>query len=305
MYYYNARFYDPKVARFLTMDPMREYMGPYAYVQWNPIGSTDPSGMLTVPDAGGAAGINYVDRDSRQQISGGYSASLKENIALGLVDELSPIDQARLLNTADLALEMELANVLSRNATTLQAINFLYSFKESFPAAYAGFNTQAMQEDGLREPMIDPCTLVVGGAGGVASRGVAVAAKAVGAAAAKSGAKASTQGAIGFARGLGQSALGNDAQVQHAASHLIKAGILPSWNSASGKQAAHALYTGILENPMATFSHSLGGVPVRGFIGEASGTAVAAFVYAGGPMQGQLASSWVPSLAQLISYGVR
>jgi RHS repeat-associated protein len=59
MYYYGARFYDPMIARFANIDPAREYLSPYAYVRWTPTRLIDPSGMLTVPDLGGAAGINY------------------------------------------------------------------------------------------------------------------------------------------------------------------------------------------------------------------------------------------------------
>jgi RHS repeat-associated protein len=58
LYYYNARFYDPMIARFMTHDPAREYMNPYAYVAWNPVKFTDPTGKFI--DVGGAAGLNTV-----------------------------------------------------------------------------------------------------------------------------------------------------------------------------------------------------------------------------------------------------
>jgi len=45
-YDYGARMYDPRLARFLTHDPVREYMNPYAYVRWNPVRFTDPTGMF-------------------------------------------------------------------------------------------------------------------------------------------------------------------------------------------------------------------------------------------------------------------
>lgn len=59
IYYYGARFYDPLIARFVSIDPAREYMNMYAYVRWAPIRWIDPSGMIVVPDLGGAAGLNY------------------------------------------------------------------------------------------------------------------------------------------------------------------------------------------------------------------------------------------------------
>ncbi len=43
-YYYGARFYDPRIASFLTQDPVREYINQYAYVGWNPMRYTDPTG---------------------------------------------------------------------------------------------------------------------------------------------------------------------------------------------------------------------------------------------------------------------
>lgn len=59
-YYYNARYYDPGIARFVTMDAARESPSPYSYVKWKPTGSIDPSGLLTVPETGGVSGINYI-----------------------------------------------------------------------------------------------------------------------------------------------------------------------------------------------------------------------------------------------------
>jgi len=57
MYYYNARFYEPKVARFMTMDPVRQYPCPYAYVAWNPLAFNDPTGMV-IGFSGVGAGLS-------------------------------------------------------------------------------------------------------------------------------------------------------------------------------------------------------------------------------------------------------
>lgn len=53
-YDYGARVYDPRLARFLTIDPAREYVNPYAYVRWNPLRFIDPTGMVF-----GSANINF------------------------------------------------------------------------------------------------------------------------------------------------------------------------------------------------------------------------------------------------------
>jgi RHS repeat-associated protein len=47
LYYYKARFYDPKLGRFLQPDPIGygDGMNMYAYVGGDPVNGTDPSGL--------------------------------------------------------------------------------------------------------------------------------------------------------------------------------------------------------------------------------------------------------------------
>src|SRR5690554_7229615 len=46
MYYYGARYYDPRISIFVSVDPLAEQtMTPYQYVHNNPIMFTDPSRM--------------------------------------------------------------------------------------------------------------------------------------------------------------------------------------------------------------------------------------------------------------------
>ena len=45
--YFNARYYDPVLRRFLSEDPARKGTGWYTYCSNNPINRTDPTGMMT------------------------------------------------------------------------------------------------------------------------------------------------------------------------------------------------------------------------------------------------------------------
>ena len=46
MYYYGARYYDPRISIFVSVDPLAEQtMEPYLYTGNNPIMFTDPTGM--------------------------------------------------------------------------------------------------------------------------------------------------------------------------------------------------------------------------------------------------------------------
>jgi RHS repeat-associated protein len=48
--YYRARYYDPKIGRFLSEDPLGYWDGPnlYLYVRNNPINRTDPFGLAAI-----------------------------------------------------------------------------------------------------------------------------------------------------------------------------------------------------------------------------------------------------------------
>jgi RHS repeat-associated protein len=46
-YYYGARYYDPAISIFLSVDPLAEkyyHINPYTYVANNPINAIDPDG---------------------------------------------------------------------------------------------------------------------------------------------------------------------------------------------------------------------------------------------------------------------
>src|SRR5690554_4497825 len=57
MYYYGARYYDPRISIFVSVDPMAERtMTPYQYVNNNPIRYVDPTGM---------SGEDWIDIDQK------------------------------------------------------------------------------------------------------------------------------------------------------------------------------------------------------------------------------------------------
>lgn len=108
---------------------------------------------------------------------------------------------------------------------------------------------------------------------------------------------------VGFAPGEGESALTAD-RLQHGSRHLTDEGLLPQWKGKTSPQLVRDTLSPILENPIATFNHELGGTPVRGFIGEVGGSPVAVMVFRQGPNVGKLATSVVPSENQMLKWFV-
>ena len=47
MYYFNARWYDSEIGRFITQDPARDGIDWYAYCNNNPLRFLDPTGLYT------------------------------------------------------------------------------------------------------------------------------------------------------------------------------------------------------------------------------------------------------------------
>jgi RHS repeat-associated protein len=53
LYYFGARYYDPYIGRFISRDPVKDYLNPYSYCGNEPINQIDPNGMemSTAPSA--------------------------------------------------------------------------------------------------------------------------------------------------------------------------------------------------------------------------------------------------------------
>jgi len=61
LYYFNARWYDPETGRFITEDPIKDGLLWFAYVNNNPMGFVDPTGLRAKDKS------NSKHRNSRRQ----------------------------------------------------------------------------------------------------------------------------------------------------------------------------------------------------------------------------------------------
>jgi len=70
LYYYRARYYSPKLGRFLQTDPIgiKDDLNLYAYVYSDPLNRSDPSGMCDMS-------CPAIDQDDRALLAGEMSAS--------------------------------------------------------------------------------------------------------------------------------------------------------------------------------------------------------------------------------------
>jgi len=56
LYYFNQRYYDPEIGRFIQEDLAREYLNPYVYVGNNVANLVDPDGLTTFAELNGCSG---------------------------------------------------------------------------------------------------------------------------------------------------------------------------------------------------------------------------------------------------------
>src|SRR5690606_16228173 len=82
MYYYGARYYDPRISIFVSVDPLAEQtMEPYLYTGNNPIMFTDPTGM----EAEGIDDVRFRDRKGNL-IANYQTKEVDKDITLSGVD---------------------------------------------------------------------------------------------------------------------------------------------------------------------------------------------------------------------------
>jgi len=79
LYYYGARFYDPELGRFVSMDPAKDGLNWYVYAHNNPLKYVDPTGMW---------GSDVHNRDDEKRI-GTYYWALQAGMDFSSADVLA------------------------------------------------------------------------------------------------------------------------------------------------------------------------------------------------------------------------
>ena len=94
LYYFNQRYYDPEIGRFVNEDPAGQGMNPYAYCGNNPLMYTDPDGeffqfLLMIAGAyfGGQAAYNASHGNLVATIAGAVAGGFIGNYAGSALDQ--------------------------------------------------------------------------------------------------------------------------------------------------------------------------------------------------------------------------
>ena len=70
LYYFNARFYDAEVGRFITEDPAKDGLNWYGYCEENPLKFKDPTGLKVISTKTDPIKVKYLDPDTHKEITG-------------------------------------------------------------------------------------------------------------------------------------------------------------------------------------------------------------------------------------------
>src|SRR5690606_24043388 len=100
MYYYGARYYDPRLSIFISVDPLAEQtMEPYQYVSNNPIMLIDPDGMSPISVFAKMAAKSGLKQTAKSTVKSVITNRLKAYSSKGwakqlMGDALDAIDMA-------------------------------------------------------------------------------------------------------------------------------------------------------------------------------------------------------------------
>ncbi|MEU4295011.1 DNRLRE domain-containing protein [Kribbella sp. NPDC026596] len=309
------REYNPGLNRFLTRDMFDGALtdlglatdpwnaNRYMFGGGNPISRIELDGHMSAPDSSGPGGVIQADLalcptcHIESTPNGVTVTGAKPDAMNTAIDNFIAGSFQGILETGEQLPLTKTVNTV-RNAAGIGTDSQIYrNLVEQTGVA----DTSSTSYDVGR--LTGPLLIPIGGPGTTGARladrtAVALADKA----AAKLADDAATP-AVGFAEGLGRTAL-TPGRLQHGTKNLTKTGVLPAWSGKASPGIIERMFTPILEHPTATFDHTLGGTHVRGFLGDIDGQQVALFVYKEGPYQGELASSFVPSANQLKMWGI-
>ncbi len=82
--YFGARYLDPMLGLWISVDPMREYANPYSYLRGNPINLVDPTGM-----AEASAKIKNISEDAYDYINEFQPTDDELNVFLETYDKFA------------------------------------------------------------------------------------------------------------------------------------------------------------------------------------------------------------------------
>ena len=103
---YGARFYDPSIGRFTSVDPLASEMpgwSAYSYTFNNPINLTDPTGMYPEPPAWLSKGINWI----RDKVDLKFSAKLTMGYQIGLKNNFTQFNAKYVAEIAEISLSTQ------------------------------------------------------------------------------------------------------------------------------------------------------------------------------------------------------
>src|SRR5690554_453240 len=115
MYYYGARYYDPRISIFVSVDPLvEETMTPYQYVLNNPINLIDPTGMI------------WEDPKERKMLEGNVKAKIKSHEAeiASLTESLTTTTKEKEINSINAKISdfNERIELLNQSLTDIELI---------------------------------------------------------------------------------------------------------------------------------------------------------------------------------------